>query len=153
MFSRLQQGRYSLTLIGLPSAKHQLCLHPFQTASHLLLSGFLCLLLISDWLELSVANDEEKCYSANHNEPGASSSIPGGTVSLGLGETKASISKAPSGGFSVLRLCPLYTVCSSDNQVPHYLPSLCWSCFIFQVPPCCIIALIDKRPCRKLCMM
>lgn len=36
------------------------------------------LLLISDWLELSMANDEEKCYSANHNEPGASSSIPGG---------------------------------------------------------------------------
>lgn len=45
-------------------------------------------------------------------------------------ETKASISKAPCGVFFVLSLCPLYTVCSSDNQVPHCLPSCPWSFFI-----------------------
>jgi len=50
-----------------------------------------------------------------------------GGCELRFEETKALISKAPCGGFSMLRLGPLCTVCSSNNQVPHYLPSSHWS--------------------------
>lgn len=52
-----------------------------------------------------------------------------------FGETKASISKAPCGGFSVLSLCPLYTMCSSDNQIPHNLLSFrCLLLFFHSMP-------------------
>lgn len=50
----------------------------FQGTSPLFPSSLVGLSLITDWLELSIANDEEKCYSANHNGPGASLSVPGG---------------------------------------------------------------------------
>lgn len=79
-----------------------------------------------------MANEEEKCYSANHNEPGASLSISGGDVSLSLG-IKASISKAPYGECQ----CSVHTHCTQcvlhvTRQLPHFLPSSLWSLLIFR---------------------
>lgn len=111
-----------------------LCLYqnalPFQTTSHLLKSGLLFLLLISAWLELY-------CMELVMRRNATMLIIMSlalvclclGDCESWFGETKPSIPIGPCVCFSVLILCPLYTVCSSDNHVPHYMLSSHWSSF------------------------
>lgn len=83
----------------------------------LLKSGPFSLLLISDWLELSIANDEEKCYTANNNEPGASF-YPRGAVSIGLGKQRHQYLRLPVRGGGQ---CSVYAHCTQCAlQITRY---------------------------------